>query len=133
MSDRIAVLRDGRVEQVGAPEALYRAPDTAFVARFLGGANIVADPVLAERLAGEPAPAGHALAVRPEHLLPTSEAGVEARLLARQFLGQTAELMLEAGTERLRAWVPPDAPVPSPLRLRAAAYRWVRLESASRA
>jgi ABC-type Fe3+/spermidine/putrescine transport system ATPase subunit len=40
MSDRIAVMSAGRVEQVGAPVELYRHPRTAFVARFIGDANI---------------------------------------------------------------------------------------------
>ena len=39
MSDRIAVLRDGMVEQVAAPEALYEEPERSFVARFIGENN----------------------------------------------------------------------------------------------
>jgi spermidine/putrescine transport system ATP-binding protein len=41
MSDRLAVMRDGRVEQVGAPEAVYAAPESAYVAGFLGSANVL--------------------------------------------------------------------------------------------
>jgi spermidine/putrescine transport system ATP-binding protein len=41
MSDRLAVMRDGLVEQVGAPEAVYAAPDSAYVAGFLGSANLL--------------------------------------------------------------------------------------------
>ena len=41
MSDRIAVLNDGRVEQVGTPSEIYAKPATTYVARFLGSANIV--------------------------------------------------------------------------------------------
>jgi spermidine/putrescine ABC transporter ATP-binding subunit len=40
MADRIALMRDGRVEQVGAPDTLYEAPATRFVASFLGDANL---------------------------------------------------------------------------------------------
>ena len=40
MSDRIAVLAEGRVEQIGAPQEVYAAPATTFVAGFLGAANI---------------------------------------------------------------------------------------------
>jgi spermidine/putrescine transport system ATP-binding protein len=40
MSDQIAVLSDGRVEQVGGPQEIYSAPATTFVAGFLGTANI---------------------------------------------------------------------------------------------
>src|SRR3954463_4538281 len=40
MSDQIAVLADGRVEQVGPPQEVYSSPATTFVAGFLGAANI---------------------------------------------------------------------------------------------
>ena len=39
MSDRIAVLRDGVVDQIAVPEGLYEAPTSAFVARFIGESN----------------------------------------------------------------------------------------------
>jgi spermidine/putrescine transport system ATP-binding protein len=41
MSDRIAVMSNGRVEQVGPPQALYEAPTTTFVADFLGVSNLM--------------------------------------------------------------------------------------------
>jgi putative spermidine/putrescine transport system ATP-binding protein len=41
VSDRIAVLRAGRVEQVGSPDAIYNRPSTRFVASFIGRANIL--------------------------------------------------------------------------------------------
>ncbi|MEJ8570015.1 ABC transporter ATP-binding protein [Microbaculum marinum] len=41
MSDLVVVMSDGRVEQIGAPEEVYNTPETEFVARFLGAANIV--------------------------------------------------------------------------------------------
>jgi len=40
-ADRIGVMREGRVEQVGTPEELYKLPRTRFVAAFIGGANIL--------------------------------------------------------------------------------------------
>jgi putative spermidine/putrescine transport system ATP-binding protein len=40
LSDRIALFRDGRIEQVGSPETLYRRPETLFTARFLGDSNV---------------------------------------------------------------------------------------------
>lgn len=46
MSDSIVIMRDGVVEQVGAPEEVYNAPATEFVARFLGASNIVGAKVL---------------------------------------------------------------------------------------
>ncbi|MDR0670649.1 MAG: ABC transporter ATP-binding protein [Treponema sp.] len=41
MSDRIVVMRDGVFEQTGSPEEIYDRPRTSFVARFVGGANII--------------------------------------------------------------------------------------------
>ena len=41
MSDRIAVMRDGRIQQLGSPEDVYRNPATAFVAGFIGDANMI--------------------------------------------------------------------------------------------
>ena len=41
LGDRIAILRAGRIEQIGAPEAVYQAPQTTFVAHFLGFSNIL--------------------------------------------------------------------------------------------
>jgi spermidine/putrescine transport system ATP-binding protein len=41
MADRIAVMRHGRIEQIGAPEELYERPTTEFVAGFLGVSNLL--------------------------------------------------------------------------------------------
>lgn len=41
MSDRVVVMRDGRVEQIGSPASLYNDPETAFVADFLGESNFI--------------------------------------------------------------------------------------------
>lgn len=41
MSDRIAVMRDGKFEQIGTPQEVYDYPKTSYVARFVGSANII--------------------------------------------------------------------------------------------
>ena len=41
MSDRIAVMKDGRFQQIGSPSEVYDSPKTSYVARFVGTANIV--------------------------------------------------------------------------------------------
>jgi spermidine/putrescine ABC transporter ATP-binding subunit len=79
MSDRIAVMHRGRVEQVAAPRGLYETPATAFVAGFIGNINLLAGraagPNTVEcgtaRLAATgAAPTGAAVAValRPERI-----------------------------------------------------------------
>lgn len=41
LSDRMAVMRQGRIEQIGSPAEMYETPQSPFVAEFLGGANVV--------------------------------------------------------------------------------------------
>jgi len=48
MADTVAVMNKGEIEQMGAPEALYDRPRTAFVARFLGQSNIFVGDVVEE-------------------------------------------------------------------------------------
>jgi len=61
MADRVAVFRDGRVEQLDTPRGLYVRPRTAFVARFVGSANVV-EAQTAHRMTGT----AQAFAIRPE-------------------------------------------------------------------
>jgi putative spermidine/putrescine transport system ATP-binding protein len=44
LADRIVVMNHGRIEQVGAPHQVYNAPATEFIARFMGGHNVIATP-----------------------------------------------------------------------------------------
>jgi ABC-type sugar transport system ATPase subunit len=113
MADRIAVLRAGRIEQVGDPLTLYDEPANEFVARFIGSPpmNVVDARWAQGQLSlGEgirlPAPPGSAgrhdeavrLGIRPEHLvLQTGEASPDAPLLrlrvsAVDYLGSITEL-----------------------------------------
>jgi ABC-type Fe3+/spermidine/putrescine transport system ATPase subunit len=89
MADRIAVMHDGRVAQVGTPDELYERPRTRFVAGFLGDAN-----VFDER------PDGGALVVRPERLrLAPAEAPEPLPGAARRLAGTLAEVVY-LGTAR---------------------------------
>lgn len=51
MSDRIAVMKDGRIEQIGTPDEIYNHPKTSHVATFVGNANILHG--VAESIQGE--------------------------------------------------------------------------------
>ena len=51
MSDRIAVMKDGRIEQIGTPDEIYNHPKTSYVATFVGNANILHG--VAESVQGE--------------------------------------------------------------------------------
>ena len=63
MADRVAVFNNGRIEQLATPRELYSRPTTPFVARFVGGANVI-EATLAQRLVGTPS----VYAVRPERI-----------------------------------------------------------------
>ncbi|TMH61726.1 MAG: ABC transporter ATP-binding protein [Betaproteobacteria bacterium] len=41
MADRIVIMNAGRIEQIGTPEEVYERPNSAFVARFIGGSNVL--------------------------------------------------------------------------------------------
>ena len=133
VGDRVAVVRDGRVEQVGTPEDLYRRPATTFVARFFGEANFVAgrwepearrfvSELGAFELPGEvaaPSAAGAAeLMLRPESLRPAAageDAHISGRVVGSTFLGGRRRLRVEASgrarTDVLKVDVDPASAV----------------------
>ncbi|HXQ54427.1 MAG TPA: ABC transporter ATP-binding protein [Actinomycetes bacterium] len=133
MSDRIAVLRDGRIEQVGAPAAVYERPANPFVAGFVGTSNVLAGRAAAE-LVGEPgtftvrpekiqvlgpdaeAPAGHcqaagtvrdvAYAGPVTRLTVTLEVGGELVVLQQNLSTTSAEVAALAGSRVKLVWRP---------------------------
>src|SRR4051794_22974016 len=52
ISDRVAVMRGGRLEQIGAPKSIYRRPQSAFVAQFMGTTNLFGGTVQGDEAAG---------------------------------------------------------------------------------
>jgi ABC-type Fe3+/spermidine/putrescine transport system ATPase subunit len=124
MGDRIAVMHQGRLEQIGPPEALYRAPATRFVAEFMGSTNLFPVTVTAlvngscklatpfgEMMAVGPSFATQSGArltalVRPETVRLGSAGCVncfQARLEQGAFLGEAGIWELTAGDCRLTA------------------------------
>ncbi len=79
MSDRLAVLSHGRVDQVGTPAEVYERPATAFVAGFVGASNLI-EGELARALTG----ASAGFTIRPEKigLLPPAAAAPPASCVA---------------------------------------------------
>lgn len=94
-ADRLAVMRAGRLEQIGFPEEVYKRPRTAFVASFLGRTNLLraeGKGHLAEtRLGTVPltreAKGSVLLSLRPEDLAFDDHEGLQVRVLERQFKG----------------------------------------------
>ncbi|HYH98851.1 ABC transporter ATP-binding protein [Hyalangium sp.] len=95
MSDRVAVFNKGGIEQVDTPRGLYAKPRTVFVARFVGGSNVV-EGVLARQLTGSDRP----FSVRPEHIhfareLEGDRLGVEGKLVDVQYHGATSRYTVD--------------------------------------
>jgi putative spermidine/putrescine transport system ATP-binding protein len=154
ISDRVAVLSQGRIEQIGPPATIYGSPETPFVAEFVGTMNrlesTVADPDRGEvdyggvRLAVEAARgrvAGERLLVlvRPESLeLEQHDDGADGlagEILTHTFLGPVTRLKIGVGEGELTADLPAaraDA-LPIGMRVRAgfpaAAARVLSLEA----
>jgi multiple sugar transport system ATP-binding protein len=92
MADKIVVLRAGRIEQVGTPQALYDTPDNVFVAGFIGSPrmNFIPAAIAQQDLALKAAlpPASKLVGVRPEHWLPsTPEQGIAIAVIGSEYLG----------------------------------------------
>jgi putative spermidine/putrescine transport system ATP-binding protein len=96
VADRVAVMKDGNIEQIGTPEELYTSPTSAFVANFVGLSNQVPAEldgglvtVLGKRLEliNAPLPDGPVTAfVRPEDIV-LDPKGIAATVLTSSFLG----------------------------------------------
>jgi putative spermidine/putrescine transport system ATP-binding protein len=128
LSDRIALMREGRLEQVGTPQDAYERPRTVYAASFLGEANILSGRVLnvgsstvivmlgngtrVEGVASEPAGIGDAVVVvvRPERLrqVDAGAPGVNVRVDEAVYLGQSVRCIgtFESGE---RAFIRIDA------------------------
>jgi ABC-type Fe3+/spermidine/putrescine transport system ATPase subunit len=96
IADRIGVLNQGRLEQVGTPQEVYDCPRTPFVASFLGRINW-----LPRRTEPRSVPPNGKLGVRPEDLRIDAGGQVRATITACQFLGDCVHvrLALADGTE----------------------------------
>ncbi|MDB5586768.1 MAG: transporter ATP-binding protein [Devosia sp.] len=95
LADRICVLRDGLVEQVGTPMELYETPDSLFVAGFIGSPKM-------NFIAGDKAkPFGaHTVGVRGEHLvIKPSDGTWSGTVIHTENLGADSYVYLEMGTE----------------------------------
>ncbi len=131
MSDRVAVLRDGIVEQIAVPEGLYEEPERAFVARFIGESNqlhgritalVEGDNAYEVETGGEtvralrvaPCAVGDrvTLSIRPERVAINPEPGrykneVNAKVMDLTFLGDHLRIRLAAcGMEGFIATIP---------------------------
>ena len=134
MSDRLAVMADGRIEQIGSPSEVYQEPATSYVADFLGVSNLLDVHVMSSSAGstevkfgdttlmctpGSDLPVGPAKAVlRPERiqLLPQQQAGpnhVPGMVERLVYLGSTTQVIVRlAPGATVQAMVPNTGAVP---------------------
>jgi sn-glycerol 3-phosphate transport system ATP-binding protein len=84
MADRVVLMRDGHIEQVGPPEELYGRPATAFTARFIGTPpmNLISG-------------GGRTIGIRPEHIRIVAHDGRPARVSSVEHLGADSIVLCE--------------------------------------
>ena len=110
-ADRLAVMHEGRIEQIGAPETVYHRPQTPFVADFLGVTNLIdgeAEGNCAETPLGKfriaPSARGKVLlSIRPEHLImvqpdETGQNNGVGEIVMRDFKGHDLTYRVRIGT-----------------------------------
>ncbi|MGD0462339.1 MAG: ABC transporter ATP-binding protein [Tepidisphaeraceae bacterium] len=126
IADRIVLLKDGLIAQVGSPTQLYYTPRTSFVADFIGQANLLTASILAENPEGitvrtpvgtlrgaacpDPTPRAVTVSIRPERIRilgPNSPRSPDAnhlpaKLVETTFLGESSEHAVEIDGHRLR-------------------------------
>ena len=95
LSDRIAVMRQGDIEQVGTPASIYDNPENEFVAGFIGQMNLIED-------------AGHKVAVRPEDVVLTapSEGQDSGEITHIMVLGHYAQILIRTKDLEIRCFLP---------------------------
>jgi iron(III) transport system ATP-binding protein len=138
MSNRIAVMREGKIEQVGKPRDVYEAPKSRFVADFIGTSNFIDGVVEAHsdgvylvrtphgelRVRSEasfPVGAKVIVAARPEHVgldrTTTNGTGPnrwQGRVEARAFLGESVDHVVSVGSREIRARCNSSISIPAP-------------------
>ncbi|MBV8769078.1 MAG: ABC transporter ATP-binding protein [Hyphomicrobiales bacterium] len=112
MSDRVTVMRSGRIEQIGTAEELYHSPANTFVARFLGESNLIPGevidvasgkarlsvpglerPLVGRAAAGVAKAMKAAAMIRPENIR-LRPGGLHGRIIERVFLGEITAMRL---------------------------------------
>jgi multiple sugar transport system ATP-binding protein len=124
MADRIVIMNQGRVEQIGTPQEIYDRPNTMFVADFIGAPpmsflgvqtslrrgdrsiRIDAATVDMPELFEDRAEGKFALGVRPENVSFTDSSPLRGRVIGAEYLGTTQIVTVETAHGRVKARLP---------------------------
>ncbi len=118
-ADRIAVLKDGIVQQIGAPMELYDHPDNLFVAQFLGSANVIQGTLSKQSnytlfddgkgmqisLQSSDIEGSKSIVLRPQNLAlceaESNTADLQGQVKIREFLGNIVRYEIQVGRQQL--------------------------------
>jgi multiple sugar transport system ATP-binding protein len=124
MADRIAIMKQGRVEQIGTPQEIYDRPKTMFVADFIGappmsflsvraalrqgdrviwidGARVEMPELFEDRAEGK-----FALGVRPENVSFADSSRLRGRVIGAEYLGTTQIVTVTTSGGQVKARLP---------------------------
>lgn len=117
MSDRVIIMENGKIKQIGTPEEIYNDPNDSFVAKFVGSANLIkcqllnktADRMIVNVLGvklevdiKETDQSEGLLCVRPQHIIENPDSSLRVKVLRRLYQGDRVEYHLEANDHVLR-------------------------------
>jgi spermidine/putrescine transport system ATP-binding protein len=125
LSDRIALLKDGALEQIASPREIYDRPSTAYTAEFIGQTNLLRAEVHNGRVVcgilrwTTDLPDGTALfSLRPEAIALAAQSESDpglvqfrARIVQQIFAGSSEQLEIDCGGQTLRARIPSQDPL----------------------
>jgi putative spermidine/putrescine transport system ATP-binding protein len=116
VADRVGVMRDGRLEQIGAPDDVYARPTSAFVADFVGLTNRLAGTAVngeaqvlggvVPLLPGSPTSGDVLVLVRPEAVAVQADPAGDAEVAATSFLGSLGRVQVRTAHGLVLAQVP---------------------------
>lgn len=124
MADKIAVMKDGVIEQFGTPNEIYQRPATMFVADFMGSPSMnflhfdgalangsgyikIAEQIIEHPALLEDAPhSAKALGVRPEHILFNDQSKLRGKVYGSEYLGTNQIVTVETEFGVLKARLP---------------------------
>jgi putative spermidine/putrescine transport system ATP-binding protein len=111
MADRVAVFNEGKVQQIGTPEEIYKRPQSRFVADFVGSSNVL-NPEFVYWIVGEKRWAS----LRPEaiHVMAAGAGAsrMTGTILSKSYLGPVVRLLIDLNGTKLYAAVPSNESVP---------------------
>lgn len=94
IADRIMIMKDGRIQQLGTPEEIYNNPSNSFVLNFLGSSNMLKNNK------------GETIFIRPEHIkIDRSSGEKKGRIVSKNFMGAFTLYTIAVGKEFLNVKV----------------------------